>query len=301
MLADAGEKLVQPFPELQRSFNGATPPRFTIITATHNVEQTLQRCIDSVAAQRYQYKEHIIIDGASRDNTVSVIVRNEHQVAFWLSEPDSGVYHAWNKGLRKSSGDWIGFLGADEWYSEGTALESVASEIKKPDRHEPAVHGCTQFFHLSGKAAWSQGEPWVKAKLWLPYCTPIPTAATFFHRSLFDRYGEFNEDFRICGDYEFMLRFLPEHGARFIPGLTVTCSEVGGLSLSRDNEVTKVLEIARSKRLHRLPAYSLPLFRQVAEAYVSALLPKIVGKRRAAAIRVVFRKLCDRPPPLFEE
>ncbi|MBI4962535.1 MAG: glycosyltransferase [Desulfomonile tiedjei] len=299
-MANAGDKLVHPVPDLQSSFGCVTPPRFTIITATYNAEQTLQRCIDGVAAQRYPFKEHIIIDGASRDNTVSVIVRNEHQIAFWLSEPDFGVYHAWNKGLKQSSGDWIAFLGADEWYVDDAVLESVAVEIKKPDRHEPAVYGCTQFVHLSGKAAWLQGEPWVKARLWLPRCTPIPTAATFFHRSLFDRYGEFNEDFRICGDYEFMLRFLPEHGARFIPGITVF-SAVGGLSLSRENEVTKILEIARSKRLHGLPAYSLPLFRQVAEAYVSALLPKIVGKRRAAAIRVVLRKMCDRPPPLFEE
>jgi glycosyltransferase involved in cell wall biosynthesis len=289
------------FSDDQRAFERTTAPRFTIITATYNVEEVLQRCIDSVAAQRYLHKEHIIVDGASRDDTVAVIARNEHRIAFWSSEPDTGVYQAWNKGLRQSSGEWIGFLGADEWYAGDDVLESVALEIAKPDRQEPVVYGCTRFVNQIGKVVAAHGEPWCKARLQLPHNTPLPTAAMFFHRSLFRHYGQFDEGFRIAGDYEFMLRFLSNHDARFIPDLTVTYSRIGGLSLSRENEVTRLREVARSKRRHGYPAYSVAYARNVLEAFVSTMLPRLVGKGKAATIRAFYRKLFDRKPPVFEE
>jgi len=91
-------------------------PSITAIVAVFNGVDTLQQCIDSVAQQSYPAKELIVIDGDSKDGTVELLKASQEKINYWVSEPDSGVYNAWNKGLAKANGDWIFSLGSD-WTS----------------------------------------------------------------------------------------------------------------------------------------------------------------------------------------
>ena len=91
-------------------------PLISIIVAVYNGEKTLQRCIDSVFSQTYPHKELIIIDGGSTDGTVDILQTNNDKITYWKSEPDNGIYQAWNKALDHAKSDWICFLGSDDYF-----------------------------------------------------------------------------------------------------------------------------------------------------------------------------------------
>ena len=98
--------------------------KVSIITVTYNSADTLQSCIDSVASQSYNNIEHIVIDGSSKDNTLEIIQKNT-SVSRYISEPDNGLYHAMNKGLKLASGDVIGFLNSDDIYENKDVIFDV--------------------------------------------------------------------------------------------------------------------------------------------------------------------------------
>lgn len=91
------------------------PALISIITVTFNAAKHIQRCIDSVKSQSYKNIEHIIIDGDSTDGTIGILEKNTELLACWISEPDKGIYNAMNKGLKYAKGEWLYFLGADDF------------------------------------------------------------------------------------------------------------------------------------------------------------------------------------------
>jgi glycosyltransferase involved in cell wall biosynthesis len=108
-------------------------PKFTVVTPTFNQGQFIERAIDSVISQGYPNLEFIIIDGGSNDNTVEVIKKYERHLTYWVSEPDRGQSHAINKGIARSTGDYLTWLNSDDWYTPGT-LKIFADVIKdNPD------------------------------------------------------------------------------------------------------------------------------------------------------------------------
>lgn len=109
--------------------------KFSIITITYNAEAFLPRTVESVLSQHYRDIEHIIIDGASTDSTLSVAqdymqrsyaAQNGHEVRI-VSEPDNGLYDAMNKGLRQASGDYICFLNAGDFFPNANVLDTIVS------------------------------------------------------------------------------------------------------------------------------------------------------------------------------
>lgn len=94
-------------------------PKFTVVTPTYNQGQFIEKTIDSVLSQGYPNLEFIIIDGGSKDNTVEIIKKYEHHLAYWVSEPDRGQSHAINKGMAKATGDYLTWLNSDDWYLPG--------------------------------------------------------------------------------------------------------------------------------------------------------------------------------------
>src|SRR3990172_6849742 len=100
-------------------------PLISIIVAVYNGKATLQQCIDSVAQQTYPNKELVIIDGGSNDGTVELLEKNRSKFSYWISEPDRGIYNAWNKGLVQAHGEWVCFLGADDYLWDATVLGRI--------------------------------------------------------------------------------------------------------------------------------------------------------------------------------
>ena len=109
-------------------------PFFTVITASFNSEKTIDKTIESLLNQNYTNFEYIIIDGNSKDSTLEIIKSfeqkfKEKNITYkFISEPDKGIYDAWNKGIKLSDGEWISFLGSDDYYTDNTVFEQIANE-----------------------------------------------------------------------------------------------------------------------------------------------------------------------------
>ena len=94
--------------------NSADRPLVTVVTAVFNGQPNLAGCLESILRQDYPNIEHIVVDGGSSDGTVDVLRQYDDRIAYWQSEPDKGVYDAWNKALAEAHGEWICFLGVDD-------------------------------------------------------------------------------------------------------------------------------------------------------------------------------------------
>ena len=114
-------------------------PTFSIITITYNAVRLVEQTLLNVLSQSYPNIEYIVIDGGSTDGTVDIIRRYESGLAYWVSEPDKGIYDAMNKGIGMATGDVIGFLNADDYYQDGGVLETIAEAFAQ--HGADAVHG----------------------------------------------------------------------------------------------------------------------------------------------------------------
>ncbi len=115
-------------------------PLISIVTVVYNGEHHMQTCIDTVDAQPYPNLEHIIIDGGSADQTLQILQKNNDRIAFWISEPDSGIYYAMNKAIQYCKGDWYMFLGVDDLLLDG--FSELALKLKDP---QTAYYGCVVY------------------------------------------------------------------------------------------------------------------------------------------------------------
>jgi glycosyltransferase involved in cell wall biosynthesis len=212
-------------------------PLVSVITAVFNGEDCIASCIESVLHQDYPNIEHIIVDGGSTDGTVAILRKYEDQVALWQSEPDHGVYDAWNKGLDLAHGEWIAFLGADDLYLPGAISTYIELAQKNPDAE--FLSSRARLDHSSGYSP-IFGGPWE----WSRFATAMSTihVGTMHHKKLFNRFGKFDTSYRIAGDYEFLLRSRDSLQAAFTPAVTVIM-RAGGLS----DSTAGYLEVRRAK------------------------------------------------------
>lgn len=201
-------------------------PKFTVIIATYNCYGTLEKSLDSFFQQKYENKELVIIDGGSADGTLDIIKNHANKLAYWVSEPDKGVYDAWNKGLKKASGDWISFLGADDIYLPN-ALESYSNFIQKySDRSFDHISSLSNLVK-DNKIIRVVGSPWI----WKSFKRSMTVAhvGSLHSKYYFKKYGVFDDTYKISGDYEILLRAKESLKAGFLNIATVNMG-FGGIS-----------------------------------------------------------------------
>jgi glycosyltransferase involved in cell wall biosynthesis len=200
----------------------------SIITVAFNSEKTIRDTLASVSKQTYPNIEHIIVDGASKDNTMDIVRQFPH-IKKAISEPDYSIYDAMNKGIQMATGDVIGFLNSDDIYADNHVLERVARlfELKSID----SLYGDLQFFENNPDnivRTWNSGVATRRRFLygWMP---PHPTF--FVKKCVYQRFGNFDISFKFAADYELMLRYLYRHGisTHYMQGTSIKM-RVGGLS-----------------------------------------------------------------------
>ncbi len=180
--------------------------RFTLITPTFNSALTIRDTLASIQMQEYPDIEHIIIDGVSRDNTLEIVAEYP-RVSRVVSEPDRGLYDAMNKGIRLASGDVVGIINSDDFYTTPRVIKKVAEKMSETGAD--ALYADLEYVGAGNinrvVRTWKAGRftPGYFYRGWMP---PHPTF--FVRRELYERYGMFNPDFRFSADYELMLRFL---------------------------------------------------------------------------------------------
>ena len=125
-------------------------PKFSVITVCYNAQATIEDTIQSVMAQTYHHVEYIIVDGASKDRTLSIINRYRDRIATIVSEPDKGLYDAMNKGLRLATGDYVCFLNAGDSFHEDDTLQQMVHTLRELTELPDVLYGETELVDAEG-------------------------------------------------------------------------------------------------------------------------------------------------------
>ncbi len=178
--------------------------KISVITVCRNARPLIEKTIQSVAAQTYPNIEYLIIDGASTDGTQDIALQYQDYIHALISEPDTGIYEAMNKGISKASGDFIYFINADDYLIHENVIQQVVDFLKQ--------HPDSDFSYGNIQVRHHQGEPTV-------HCPPppakileemlagcLPHQASFTRKSIFTTVGTFNPRYKIAADYEWFLR-----------------------------------------------------------------------------------------------
>jgi len=270
------------------------PPQISIIIATFNAEKTLRRCLDSIKNQINPNFELIIIDGGSSDDTVGIIKAYSQHINHWMSEPDNGIYDAWNKGVRLARGNWIWFLGADDYFYDNLSIEKIVYFTQATTSTSKVLYSRVMLVNNEGNEIYACGDDWeVTKKLFFKHMN-IPHQGVLHHKALFSN-RLFNTDFRICGDYELLLGELKLHDALFYPEITV-CMQAGGVSSSPSSSVKAVKELIKAQNLHGQRVPSAFILMALLRAYLRILLFNIVGVNRTHYIMDKYRMLLGKKP-----
>ncbi len=272
-------------------------PLISIITATFNAARFLPDTIRSIRAQSYPNIEWIVIDGGSTDATVDLLKANEDVIDYWLSEPDSGIYNAWNKGLAQAQGEWIGFLGADDYFWDAHVLARMSTQLARLPASVQVAYGKIMLVNADGLVIQAFGEPWENVRERFKQTMSIPHQGTMHRRSLFEQHGKFDESFRIAGDYELLLRELRSADARFIPGIIIAAMrQGGGISSDPGNSLLVLRESRRAQLKNGLRFPGMIWSMAVVRLYLRLLLWKILGERLARKALDFGRRMMGLPP-----
>jgi glycosyltransferase involved in cell wall biosynthesis len=202
--------------------------KLSIITICHNEIKGIKSTIQSVLNQVFRDFEYLVIDGNSTDGTREIIESYKDKLDLFISENDSGIYSAMNKGLSRAKGEFILFLnGGDYLYNEKVLADVFSFEIRKP-----IIYGyCETRTSINTPTLFRAPKNLTKFHL---IKTSIPHQATFVRRELFLKYGMFDETFKIAGDYDLLLRFVVKYSVKtqYVP---VLCSyfDRNGISSTR--------------------------------------------------------------------
>lgn len=204
--------------------------KISIITATYNSEQSIISALKSISAQTYNNVELVIIDGASKDNTVSKIKETFTGNLKLISEKDNGIYDALNKGIKAATGNFIGFVHSDDFLASKESLSKIAGIFQ--EENVDGVYGDLQYVNKEETSKviryWKSEafKPELLKKGWMP---AHPTL--FLKKEVYEKHGLFNLDYNIAADYDLMLRIFndPTLKFKYMPEV-ITKMRVGGAS-----------------------------------------------------------------------
>jgi glycosyltransferase involved in cell wall biosynthesis len=204
--------------------------KVSIITVCYNSEDTIERTILSVSNQTYKNLEYIVIDGNSKDETLSIIKNNSSKISNWISEPDMGLYDAMNKGIAMATGDLIGVLNSDDTFNSSTIIEEIVN-FHKYNNVDATVGDIVQHNEDGGIVRLYSSKYWSPEKLKIGFMPPHPSI--FFKKELFEKFGYYDLGFKIGADYELITRFFLKNDISWkYSGITTTAMLIGGISSS---------------------------------------------------------------------
>ena len=223
--------------------------KVSIITATYNSAESITASLDSVFSQNYTDIECIIIDGASTDDTLSIIdaFQKKHTNIKVISEADQGIYDALNKGIKIATGALIGFVHSDDMLASPHIISELVLSLKKTEAS--GVYGDLQYISKLDTSKviryWKSGV-FSKSLLkrgWMP-----PHPALFLKKEVYQKHGSFNLSYKIAADYDFMLRILKDDTLTFsyLPKLFVKMRIGGASNKSLKNIIQKTKEDYRA-------------------------------------------------------
>lgn len=219
-------------------------PLVSIITSTYNAAAYLPKAIESIQALNYKNYEWIIVDAGSTDGTLELIKQHQDIIYYWISEPDKGIYDAWNKALSIAKGEWICFFGADDTLMSDALSNMLSLQAQSTE----------QFDFICGRVEMYEGDKWLRTIGrpwdWMRFKGYMSVAHTgaLHRRAYFEQYGQFDTSFRISGDYEMLLRCGTLLKAGFV-NTVIARMQIGGQS---NGNLLVFQEALRARLIHNL-------------------------------------------------
>lgn len=208
--------------------SGRGNARFTVVTSTFNCAKALEQTAQSIRDQNYPNIQWIVIDGASDDGTLEVIRNNSDIISNWQSEPDAGIYDAWNKSANLINGDWVLFMGAGDRFYSNDVLSTLGAKLSDIPPDCVLFYGNVQIEKPDGTPRYLSRKPdldyWEFGRPALPHHQGV-----FSHSSLFKQKRPFDSSYRIAGDSKFLLGAL-QHTTAFHIDITVARMVDDGVS-----------------------------------------------------------------------
>lgn len=235
--------------------------KVSIITITYNSQLTLIDTIDSVLKQTYKNIEYIIVDGASTDDTISIIKSYNGKISKFVSEKDDGLYDALNKGIQLATGDIVGILHSDDFYTNEFVIENIVKIIA--ENNADAAYADLYYIDKSDTSKifrkWKSGnyKHGMFLKGWMP---PHPTF--FVKREYYQRYGKFNLQLKSAADYELMLRFIHKHKIKlaYFPEFIIKMRIGGKSNVSLKNRIRANNEDKKAWKINGLKPHFYTLY-----------------------------------------
>lgn len=228
---------------------------FSIITICFNSGKTIERTIKSVLAQDYKNYEYIIIDGCSTDNTLNIIERYKEKFngrLKYISEKDSGIYNAINKGIKLSKGEIIGIINSDDFY-ERDCLRLVSEELEQTNNNQIYYGLCRHIDEYGNeKRIVFNNINYLDTET---ICHP----SSFVCKDVYNLIGLYSEDFKIASDYDFFLRAKTSGKIEFVPIYKILANfSIGGISNNHSSVVKCMKEVIKIKKKYGI--YNFPKY-----------------------------------------
>jgi glycosyltransferase involved in cell wall biosynthesis len=227
-------------------------PLISIITVCFNSDSTIKNTIDSVLYQTYPNIEYIIIDGKSTDNTIDIVKKYQDEISIFLSEPDNGIYDAMNKGIDVATGDIIGILNSDDFYSDDRVIERIVEKFN--DKNVDSVFA--NLIYVSSKNV-NKVVRYFDSSQFKPDLFSyglMPAHPTFFvKKSIYKKYGKFRTDLKNAADFDLMARFLYLNRVSYCYfDKVIVIMRMGGVSTSFSSMWTNNIEILNACKVNKI-------------------------------------------------
>lgn len=229
--------------------------KISIVTVVYNGAATIASAVDSVLAQDHPDVEYIVIDGGSKDETVKILQSYGDKIAVLVSEPDKGIYDAMNKGVARATGEVVGILNADDFYTSSDVLAAVARQLTESQAN--ALIGDLIFVQpdrLDHVVRYYSSKGFTIRKFERGDLPPHPTF--FVRRKHYEQLGNFDTQYRMTADFDLMLRFLyiAKISYTYLPKVMVTMRTGGVTNQGIKSKIKLNREIMHSMRKNGLPA-----------------------------------------------
>lgn len=251
----------------------------TIISATFNVKESIATTAESIWSQTYNNYEWIVIDGGSNDGTAEFLKGNEASIDYWLSEPDEGIYDAFNKGCSRAKGEWIIFLGAGDTLFDSHVLKTIALELAKINDITEIVYGKVAILGSDERIVEIANCCWKKLKnKWTDGRPTMPHHQGILHRKvLLSSDQPFDKKYSAAADGKLVLGSFMKRPPVFID-VVVSKAPLGGISSQPKLALKAAIEIIKVNReigcfYLNLPAQMRFLCKSVVKTCIAMLVP----------------------------
>ncbi len=263
-------------------------PRVSVVTPSYNQAPFIEANITSVKRQRYDPVEHVVVDGASDDGTVSILEAHEDEYDLrWTSEPDDGQSDAINTGFDRASGDIVGWLNSDDVYFDVGVFERVVDHFERTGAD--VIYGDLAYLDASGTVEEIDVRPSFDRNI-LAYRSLIGQPATFFRREVLER-ERLDDSFHFTMDWEFWIRLSKQFEFQHVPGVLA--------GFRRHEEQKTEDQAAMEREFQRLrKKHNLPVGRSD-RSLVTDVVP-LEARRTVASLRRTYAIARDPPELAFD-